>query len=103
MRKILQIENLTIGYKQRRKKTVVAQNINVHLNGGELVCLLGPNGAGKSTLMRTISGSQQPLACCSITTFGSGASEYQLMRRYWYDEKGALVKKWIREEEDGKE
>lgn len=62
MRKILQIENLMIGYKQGRDKKVVAQNINVSLHGGELVCLLGPNGAGKSTLMRTISGSQQPLS-----------------------------------------
>lgn len=62
MRKVLQIENLTIGYNQGRQKKVVAQNINVKLHGGELVCLLGPNGAGKSTLMRTISGAQQPLS-----------------------------------------
>jgi len=62
MKKILQIENLSIGYIQRHERKVVAQHINVDLHGGELVCLLGPNGAGKSTLMRTISGSQKPLA-----------------------------------------
>ena len=50
-----------IGYPQGRAHKIVAQNINVSLYGGELVCLLGPNGAGKSTLMRTISGSQNPL------------------------------------------
>ncbi len=62
MKKVLQIENLMIGYPQGRDKKIVAQDINVDLHSGELVCLLGPNGAGKSTLMRTISGSQQPLA-----------------------------------------
>lgn len=62
MKKILQIENLAIGYTQRNERKVVAQDITVDLHGGELVCLLGPNGAGKSTLMRTISGSQKPLA-----------------------------------------
>lgn len=62
MDKILQIENLTIGYKQRKETKVVAQNISAQLHSGELVCLLGPNGAGKSTLMRTISGAQQPIS-----------------------------------------
>lgn len=61
MRKILQIEDLMIGYNLGKEKKIVAKDINVQLNGGELVCLLGPNGAGKSTLMRTISGSQRPL------------------------------------------
>ena len=61
MESILQIKNLAIGYKQRRATKVVAKDINVDLNKGELVCLLGPNGAGKSTLMRTISGAQKPL------------------------------------------
>ncbi len=28
---------------------------------------------------------------------------HRVMRRYWYDEEGALVKKWVREEEDVKE
>ncbi|MEL7248521.1 MAG: ABC transporter ATP-binding protein [Bacteroidota bacterium] len=61
MQEVLRTENLTIGYQQGREQKVVAQQINVSLQAGELVCLLGPNGAGKSTLMRTLSGSQQPL------------------------------------------
>lgn len=60
---MLAIENLKIGYTAPRTPTyVVAEDINLTLNEGELVCLLGPNGAGKSTLMRTISGMQAPLA-----------------------------------------
>jgi iron complex transport system ATP-binding protein len=40
---------------------VVASNINVALQKGEVVCLLGPNGSGKSTLIRTLSGLHQLL------------------------------------------
>jgi len=60
---VLQTHNLAIGYAQPRKpRVIVADNLNLTLNGGELVCLLGPNGAGKSTLMRTIAGVQKTLA-----------------------------------------
>ncbi len=60
---ILQTHKLSIGYKHpRRPPQVVAADISVSLQGGELVCLLGPNGGGKSTLMRTLAGLQAPLA-----------------------------------------
>ncbi|NDJ62959.1 MAG: ABC transporter ATP-binding protein [Chloroflexi bacterium] len=60
---ILTTHDLTIGYRSpRQPDLIVAQEINLALKGGELVCLLGPNGAGKSTLMRTIAGMQRPLA-----------------------------------------
>lgn len=55
---ILNTTNLTIGYP----KLTVAQNLNLSLLRGELVCLLGPNGAGKSTLMRTLAAMQSPLS-----------------------------------------
>ncbi len=53
---ILQTYDLGIGY--RKPNVIVAQDINVSLAPGQLVCLLGPNGAGKSTLMRTLAGMQ---------------------------------------------
>lgn len=60
---ILTTSNLTIGYKTSRRETrVVASNISVSLNAGELVCLLGANGAGKSTLLRTLAGMQSPIS-----------------------------------------
>lgn len=62
METILNLKNLTTGYKSKGSSSVVTSNINAELYRGELVCLIGPNGAGKSTLMRTISGSQKPLA-----------------------------------------
>ncbi len=52
----LSASSLSIGYLQ--PPSVLAQDLNLDLYGGELVCLLGPNGAGKSTLMRTLCGLQ---------------------------------------------
>lgn len=56
---IISTQNLSIGFKARRTKsapTLVASDINVALNRGDIVCLLGPNGSGKSTLIRTLTG-----------------------------------------------
>ncbi|HEX2908498.1 MAG TPA: ABC transporter ATP-binding protein [Phototrophicaceae bacterium] len=67
----LSTHHLTIGYRQgRRPPRVVAADITVALQPGELVCLIGPNGAGKSTLMRTLAGMQPPLSG-SITLMGA--------------------------------
>lgn len=59
---LLQTQHLSIGYTPSRKPPIViAQDLNLCLSGGQLVCLLGPNGAGKSTLMRTLAGMQPAL------------------------------------------
>jgi len=58
---VLQIQDLTIGYETRNSRAVVARDIDLTLDEGEMVCLLGPNGAGKSTLMRTVAGMQPAL------------------------------------------
>nr|WP_246261161.1 cytochrome c biogenesis heme-transporting ATPase CcmA [Alteromonas ponticola] len=48
--------NLTC-YKQDR---CLFQNLNIHLQSGELVHLRGPNGAGKTSLMRILVGLTSP-------------------------------------------
>lgn len=61
---IISTNSLEIGFPARsgmKSATVVASNIDVALNGGEIVCLLGPNGSGKSTLIRTLSNLHSPL------------------------------------------
>lgn len=61
---IISTQDLDIGFsaKGRRKSaTVVASQINVAMQRGEIVCLLGPNGSGKSTLIRTLAGLHAPL------------------------------------------
>lgn len=58
---ILKTKNLTIGYASKKGKTVIASNINIELNKGELVGLIGTNGIGKSTLLRTLTNVQNAL------------------------------------------
>lgn len=63
MTALLRAEDLTIGYHAPRRSTrVVASQLSVNLESGQMICLLGPNGAGKSTLLRTLIGAQKPLA-----------------------------------------
>jgi len=56
---VLSVNNVTIGYKNKKQNRAVAENVNLGIRNGEMVCLLGPNGCGKSTLMRSIAGLQQ--------------------------------------------
>lgn len=49
---ILQIKNLSAGYKDLQ----VLKNVSLNLQEGTLAVLMGPNGAGKSTLLRSIFG-----------------------------------------------
>lgn len=58
---ILKTKDLSVGYASKKAKTVVASNINIELNQGELVGLIGANGIGKSTLLRTLTNVQNPL------------------------------------------
>jgi branched-chain amino acid transport system ATP-binding protein len=54
--KLLKVEGLTVYYG----KALALQNVNLHIEKGDLVALIGPNGAGKSTLLKTISGLVKP-------------------------------------------
>ncbi|EDP70197.1 iron(III) ABC transporter, ATP-binding protein, putative [Flavobacteriales bacterium ALC-1] len=63
---ILKTEQLSIGYKTKKAKTVIASNINIELQKGQLIGLVGANGIGKSTLLRTLI-KVQPALSGSIT------------------------------------
>lgn len=60
--KTLTTGQLSIGYRQKKKKLVIASNINLEIIQGTLVALLGKNGIGKSTLLRTLSRVQKSLS-----------------------------------------
>lgn len=53
---LLHTENLTKVYKARK----VVDNVNIHVESGEIVGLLGPNGAGKTTSFYMIVGLVSP-------------------------------------------
>ena len=48
--------HLGLAYRDR----ILAQDIDMELPAGKLICLTGANGTGKSTLLRTIAGLQKP-------------------------------------------
>ena len=62
LNKILSVENLSVGYQCKSKRTIIAEKINLELEEGKLISLIGANGIGKSTLLRTLSGLQKPLS-----------------------------------------
>ena len=57
----LQAEALSIGYKSKKKETVIVSNISIQLKKGELIGLVGANGIGKSTLLKTLTNVQPKL------------------------------------------
>ncbi|MDZ7663623.1 ABC transporter ATP-binding protein [Thiohalophilus sp.] len=42
----------------RHRGVAAVENLNLHVNQGDLVCLLGPSGCGKTTVLRAIAGFQ---------------------------------------------
>jgi len=78
----LTVENLCIGYQQRRSHTprVLARDIAFQVQLGQCLVILGPNGAGKTTLLRTLLGLQTPLAG-SIRFSGRDAGDFSLRER----------------------
>lgn len=57
----VEVADLTIGYRSRRRAKTVASGLAARARRGELTVLIGPNGAGKSTLIRTLAGLQPAL------------------------------------------
>lgn len=55
---LLKVDNLTVRYGP----VTALQDVDLHVDRGEIVALVGANGAGKSTLLKTISGLIKPAA-----------------------------------------
>lgn len=52
----LRTENISKSFGEKK----IIDDINIHLDEGEIVCLLGVSGSGKTTLFNVISGLYQP-------------------------------------------
>ncbi len=59
---IIKTLNLSIGYTSKKQVSVIASDLSINLEAGNLVCLLGKNGIGKSTLLRTLTKVQPALS-----------------------------------------
>src|SRR3984885_5140986 len=59
---ILNIRNVSRGFKKTQGDLLVLDGVNLSLHQGEIVGLLGRSGSGKSTLLRIISGLLKPTA-----------------------------------------
>ena len=58
---MIDIQNLEIGYKIKRKTNSVFTGLNAKFEAGALIGLIGDNGIGKSTLLKTLTGYLEPL------------------------------------------
>lgn len=67
---VLESQNLAIGYRfSRNLPLILAQNLHLTIDRGQVIGLLGPNGSGKSTLLRTLAG-LQPAISGSVKVLG---------------------------------
>ena len=57
---MIDIQNLEIGYKIKRKTNSVFTGLNAKFEAGALIGLIGDNGIGKSTALRILSGNMKP-------------------------------------------
>src|SRR5690554_3664987 len=58
---VLEARQLSVGYSNGKKKTIIAKEIEFSIAKGELVGLVGANGIGKSTLLRSLTRMQRSL------------------------------------------
>jgi NitT/TauT family transport system ATP-binding protein len=58
----ISIEDVTIAFRQRNKKTIAVENVSLKVKPGEFVSLLGASGCGKSTLLNAIAGIVKPIS-----------------------------------------
>jgi iron complex transport system ATP-binding protein len=59
--RMISAQQLSVGFRTRRKEQVLFENLDLHLTPGELICFMGSNGVGKSTLLKTLAGLLPPL------------------------------------------
>ncbi|WP_299200308.1 ABC transporter ATP-binding protein [uncultured Amphritea sp.] len=74
MTPLLELRSLGCGYDN----TVIAEQLDLQLQAGEIACLLGPSGCGKTTVLRAIAGFN-PLLSGAIVQNGEEISAVGFM------------------------
>jgi peptide/nickel transport system ATP-binding protein len=55
MKKLLEVNNVRIGFQSRKEVSTVIDGVSLHLHPGEIISLVGESGSGKSiTMMSTV-------------------------------------------------
>lgn len=68
---VISTENLQVKYGE----TTALEDVNIHINKGEITTIIGPNGSGKSTLIKVISRCLKPN---SGTVYLNGSNIYKI-------------------------
>ncbi len=68
---LLTCKDLCLGYEG----TIILENINFELQGGEYLCIVGENGTGKSTLIKGLLHLKKPMSGVIATDEGLKANE----------------------------
>lgn len=71
------------GLLKRIKRRTIINNVDLHVQRGEVVALLGPNGAGKTSCFYAVAGLQLP-DTGKITLDGMDVSDWPVYRRARY-------------------
>lgn len=58
---LIELKDISLGYKSRRKETLILEHLDLTFHGSELIGIAGINGSGKSTLLKALCGLLQPL------------------------------------------
>ena len=61
---MIQLHDITKVYPMGRRELTVLREVNLHIQGGEMVAIMGPSGSGKSTMLNLI-------GCLDTPTSGS--------------------------------
>ena len=83
MSKIIQLNNVSVGYDERAK---ILHDLNFSVQMGDFVGIIGKNGAGKSTLLKSMRGFL-PLAAGEVLLAGRNVQDYtqrELARKIAY-------------------
>lgn len=63
------------GFGVTAGKTVILENVDLHIHCGELTAIIGPNGAGKSTLLKAILGDVRHTGEMSFLSCKAGSGQ----------------------------
>lgn len=82
----LEISNLYKQFSTKQGPLLALENINLHVETGELVCAVGASGSGKSTLLRLVAGLDQPtegsITVDGVPIMGPGSDRGMVFQKY---------------------